>query len=125
MSKTYRYLTPRGKSLVYANTSNVQEQLAIATTVLSPKSIGVDILRHTFALNKPYVIPQPEGCADKCNTKSVDLAVSLNMSGPITSKVQLLAMAEGLIAAVKAGQFDEIFDGFPANQTDTFVFVSE
>lgn len=125
MSKTYRYLTPRGKSLVYANTSNVQEQLAIATTVLSPKSIGVDILRHIFALNQPYVIPQPEGCVDACNIKSVDLAVSLTVSGPKTSKAKLLAMAEELIAAVKAGQFDEIFDGFPANQTDTFVFTSE
>lgn len=123
MSKTYRYLTPRGKSFVYANTSNVQEQLAISTTVLSPKSIGVDILRHTFALNKPYVIPQPEGCVDSCNIKSVDLAVGLTTSGPITSKAQVLAMANELIAALNAGEFDEIFKGFPANQTDTFVLV--
>lgn len=121
MSKTYRYLTPRGKSLVYANTVNVQDQLAIASVILTPKSIGVDIHRNSFTMNKPYTIPQPAGCEDNCNVKVVDLAVGLTLSGPISSKVQLLAMASELIAAVNAGQFDEIFDGFPANQTDLFV----
>lgn len=125
MSKTYRYLTPRGKSLVYANTVNVQDQLAVSAVVLTPKSIGVGIHRNTFTLNRPFVLPQPEGCEDSCNVKSVDLAVGLSFSGPLTSKTQLHAMATELIAAVAAGEFDEIFDGFPANQTDLFVFGQE
>lgn len=120
MSKTYRYLTPRGKSLVYANTVNVQDQLAIASVVLTPKSIGVDIHRNSFTMNRTYTIPQPAGCEDKCNTKVVDLAVGLTLSGPLSAKSQLLAIASELIAAVNAGEFDQILDGFPANQTDTF-----
>lgn len=121
MSKTYRYLTPRGKSLVYANTVNVQDQLSIAAVVLTPKSIGVDIHRNTFTMNHPFVLPQPAGCSDACNTKAVDLAVGLTISGPITANSQLLAMANELIAALNAGQFNQIFEGFPANQTDLFV----
>lgn len=121
MSNTYRYLTPRGKSLVYANTVNVQDQLAVASVTLTPKSIGVNIHRNSFTMNQPYTLPQPAGCADSCNTKAVDLAVGLTLSGPVTAKAQLLAMASQLIAAVNAGEFDQIFDGFPANQTDLFV----
>lgn len=121
MSNTYRYLTPRGKSLVYANTVNVQDQLAVASVTLTPKSIGVDIHRNSFTMNQPYTLPQPAGCVDSCNTKAVDLAVGLTLSGPVTAKTQLLAMASKLIAAVNAGEFDQIFDGFPANQTDLFV----
>lgn len=125
MSKTYRYLTPRGKSLIYANTVNVQDQLAVASVVLTPKSIGVDIHRNSFTLNQPYTLPQPAGCEDGCNTKVVDLSVGLTLSGPISAKTQLLAMASQLIDAVNAGEFDEIFDGFPANQTDLFVIGQE
>lgn len=121
MSKTYRYLTPRGKSLVYANTVNVQDQLAIAAVVLTPKSIGVSIHRNSFTMNQPFTLPQPVGCEDSCTVKAVDLAVGLTLSGPIIAKAQLLAMASQLIAAVNAGEFDQIFDGFPANQTDLFV----
>ena len=123
MSKTYRYLTPRGKSLVYANTVNVQDQLAVASVVLTPKSIGVDIHRNSFTMNQPFVLPQPRGCEDNCNVKAVDLAVGLTLSGPITAKDQLLVMALELITAVNNGEFDQIFDGFPANQTDQFVIA--
>lgn len=115
----YRYLTPRGKSLVYANTVNVKDQLAIASVVLTPKSIGVDIHRNLFTLNRPYTLPQPVG-ESACNAKTVDLSVGLTLSGPISAKTQLLTMASELIAAVNAGEFDKIFDGFPANQTDLF-----
>lgn len=124
MSKTYRYMSPRAKSLVYANTVNVMDQLAITNAVLTPKSIGVDIHRNTFALNLPYVIPQPVGCADPCSTKSVDLAASLTLSGPLSAKTNLISMAKDLLSALEAGEFDSIFNGFPANATDTFVVTT-
>lgn len=124
MSKTYRYMSPRAKSLVYANTVNVMDQLAITHAVLTPKSIGVDIHRNTFALNLPYVIPQPVGCTDPCSTKSVDLAVSLTLSGPQSAKSTLISMAKDLLSALEGGEFDSIFNGFPANATDTFTVTT-
>lgn len=125
MSKTYRYMSPRAKSLVYANTVNVQDQLAITRVVLSPKSIGVDIHRNTFALNQPYVLPQPTGCEDACKKTVVDLAAAITLSGPLTAKATLVSMVRDLLNGLDAGEFDSIFDGFPANATDTFKLTTK
>lgn len=118
--KTYRFLEPRGNSLVYASTTNVSDLLNIANSHVTPKNIGVAIYRNTITRNEPFIIPQPIGCEDKCNVKQVDLAVNVHFSGPLSSKEKLAEMLTGISNGLTSGVFDQMFDGFPVNPTDTF-----
>lgn len=125
MSKTYRYLTPRGQSLVFALTANIQDQLALSTKVLSPRGLGVDIYQHKIARNTPYTLPQPVGCESACDAKVVDLSAGVSFSGPLSAKAELVAMVTDILSGINAGEFDHLFNGFASNATDTYTLGTE
>lgn len=118
--KTYRFLEPRGNSFVYASTTNVANLLIIANSHVTPKNLGVAIYRNTLSRNEPFTLPQPPGCEDKCSIKQVDLAVNVHFSGPLSSKEKLAEMLTDISNGLASGVFDQMFDGFPVNPTDTF-----
>lgn len=124
MSKIYRYLNSRGKSLVFANTANTKDSLVATLDILNPKSLKVPIHRVQFARNNSFVIPQEEGC-DPCNKQIVDLSVGVTLSGPTVAKAALLELLDEAVALLKAGAFDAQFDGFPLRVTDTYTITSE
>ena len=120
MSQIYRYLASRKNSNVFAVVTDSKDQLSVGLTTTSSPN-GVRGNRFAFVLNKPFALPQPEGCRDACvPTKVVDLSVGISLSFPpealATVKEQLLELA----AAVEAGEFDNVFAGFPTNPTDSF-----
>lgn len=119
MPKTYRFYIQRGLSAVFAQLTNIKEQLAITTKVLNPKGLGTEVYQHKLSLNMPYTLDAPEGCDNAC-PKVVDLAVHISFSGPLEAKNTLVGMAADLLAGVQSGEFDTVLNGFVANQTDTF-----
>lgn len=124
MPKTYRFYIQRGLSAVFAQLTNIKEQLAITTKVLNPKGLGREVYQHKLSLNQPYTLTQSAGCDDACNPKVVDLAVHISFSGPLEARAILVGMAADLLAGVQSGEFDTVLDGFVANQTDTFTLGS-
>lgn len=124
MSKIYRYLNSRGKSLVYANTANTKDLLVATLDVLNPKTLKVPVHRVQIARNNSFVIPQEEGC-DPCSKQSVDLSVNISLSGPTVAKDALLELLSEAVALIQAEAFDAQFDGFPLRVTDTFTITTE
>lgn len=120
MSKTYRYLAPRKNSNVFAVVTDSKDQLSVGLSATSSPN-GVRGHRFAFTLNKPFILPKPEGCEDACApAKVVDLSVGISLSFPPEALATVKEQLWGLAAAVENGEFDNVFAGFPTNPTDSF-----
>lgn len=120
MSKTYRYLAPRKNSNVFAVVTDSKDQLSVGLTATSSPN-GVRGHRFAFVLNKPFNLPEPDGCRDACKpTKVVDLSVGISLSFPPEALADVKQQLKELAEAVEAGEFDNVFAGFPTNPTDSF-----
>lgn len=120
MSKTYRYLAPRKNSNVFAVVTDSKDQLSVGLTATSAPN-GVNGHRFALVLNKPFAIPKPVGCEDACTpAKVVDLSVGISLSFPPEALATVKQQLKDLAAAVEAGEFNNVFAGFPTNPTDSF-----
>lgn len=120
MSKTYRYLAPRKNSNVFAVVTDSKDQLSVGLTATSAPN-GVRGHRFALVLNKPFAIPKPVGCEDACTpVKVVDLSVGISLSFPPEALATVKEQLKDLAAAVEAGEFNNVFAGFPTNPTDSF-----
>lgn len=123
MSKVYRFLRSTKNSNVFAVTTNSKELLSIHTaSINAPNAVSVG--RYGIVINEPFTIPKPVGCDDACTpTKTVDLSVGVNLSGPYASKAILIARLERITDGLKTGKFDTLFEGFPTNATDVYTLI--
>lgn len=118
----FKYLQTDNRTVVFALSTDIRELLRVRKNVLKPASLGgLPIHIDTFSRNWPL---SHTVCEDKCPVL-VDMKVTVEFSGPVTSKAEKLAKLEALITQIKSSDGESILDGFPANPNSTFVTAAK
>lgn len=99
---------------VLADASNVQRKLRNVQQLNGVRSLkGVQVLTNGLSLSEPFIIP--DECATGCDKKVVNIAARLELSGPIESASQKLALLEEVYQIAKSEIFAREMKGFPIN----------
>lgn len=114
MSKTYQYLATQGNSVVFANATDLKDQVRKSQSSFIPKGLSDAVYKDLFTLTREYFVDN--SVQGQPPIKKVVL-VKVEIQGTIDTKAVKLAMLDEAKEVIL--ESPKQLDGFPPNALET------
>lgn len=110
MSKTYQYLATQGNSIVFANATDLRDQLRKSQSSFVPKGLNDAVYKDSFTLTREFYVDSTT--VGQAPIKKL-VIVKVEIQGTIDTKAVKLAMVNEVKEAIT--ESGKQLDGFPPN----------
>lgn len=116
MKIQYREKYRGSGTITFADPTNHQNTATakVSTKVKAAGSQRVYNVNSSIRINRDAIVPQPEGCTDKCTLDKERLTANLSLSGSTSSQNEMIVVLDDLQALIVAWKAD-LLAGFTPN----------